>query len=466
MNNIKHTFNYLVGSIGIKALGFISIPFFTHYLSVEEFGIMNLYSTVLVFLSTLLGLGILGSFKRYYFEKNNDFGSFLFSNILFLILFFALFLLFYFYFINDISNFIKIPINILKYAVFVAFLSLLVKIKLDLLQIKEESQKNIILEFIQALILLVLSICFISYLNTNKFYGRIYGDLIGYGILSIYSIYKLLNFLEFKFNLKYIKYSLLFGLPVLPSMFSSFGLSFADKLMINNYTNAKDVGIYSFAAMIALLIQVIIGAIGKSWQPLFYKALTNKKYLLLDQVFKTNSKIVFAASLFLIMFSYEFVYVLAPSEYLKSLNIITYLIIGFDFFFLYTAYGQYVSYSKKTYIYSIITFISVLLNIILNYIFIPKYGYESSAIATLISYFLMFVMFYFNAKYILKFKIINIFIIYKIVLSYSILLLIFYSTKFIIHSHILLLFFKMVILGVYFAYNYQDYIVKIINKGK
>ena len=208
-------------------------------------------------------------------------------------------------------------------------------------------------------------------------------------------------------------------------MFSSFGLSFADRLMINKITDASDVGLYSFAFMIAMLLQVIISAVGKSWQPLFYKAMSNKDYKLLDNIFKINSKIVFGASLFLILFSYEFVYLLATSEYIKSLDIVLFLIIGFNFFFLYTAYGQYVSYSKKTYIDSIITITAVVLNIGLNYIYIPKYGYEASAITTIISYAFMFIMFYFNAKYFLKYRVINIFIISKIILSYFILLLVF-----------------------------------------
>jgi O-antigen/teichoic acid export membrane protein len=70
VKNLHHTKNYLFGSIGIKALGFISVPFFTNYLSVEEFGMMSLYVAILSFLSTLLSLGVLGSFKRYYFKSS------------------------------------------------------------------------------------------------------------------------------------------------------------------------------------------------------------------------------------------------------------------------------------------------------------------------------------------------------------------------------------------------------------
>lgn len=95
--NFQHTRNYLFGSIGIKALGFISIPFFTNFLNVEEFGMMSLYIVILSFLSTLLSLGVLGSFKRYYYEKNNDFGAFLYSNFIMLVVLDGLLMIIFFY---------------------------------------------------------------------------------------------------------------------------------------------------------------------------------------------------------------------------------------------------------------------------------------------------------------------------------------------------------------------------------
>jgi len=72
-------------------------------------------------------------------------------------------------------------------------------------------------------------------------------------------------------------------------MFASFGLAFADRLMINSMTNVSDVGLYSFAFTIAMLLQVVILSIGKSWQPLFYKSLASQDYKVLDNTFLLNS---------------------------------------------------------------------------------------------------------------------------------------------------------------------------------
>ena len=420
INNLKHSRNYLIGNVGIKALGFISIPFFTHYLSVEEFGIMSLYLTVLSFLVTLLSIGILGSFKRYYFELNNDFGAFLYSNIIMLFIIDMILIVIYFYFITDLSIFLKIPINILSYSIFIALFYLFIKIHLDILQINQESGKNVIIEAYRAFFSLFFSIIFIVLLSEESFLGKIYADLLVSIILASYSLFYLFKIMKYHFKLSYLKYSLLFGLPALPSMFSSFGLSFADRLMINSFTNTQDVGLYSFASMVAVLVQVVISAMSKSWQPLFYKALNNKNNSILNKTFLINTKIVLIASLFVIFFSYEFIVILANKDYLPATNIIMYLIIGFNFFYLYTIYGQYTSYVKKTYYDSIFTIITVLINIGLNYIYIPIYGYVVSAITTVISYAIMFLLFYLNAKYVLKFEVIKLSLVQNIHILYII----------------------------------------------
>ncbi len=106
--------------------------------------------------------------------------------------------------------------------------------QLDFLQIREHSKRNVVLEFIKTLATLVAAIAFVLILTDNKFMGKVYGDLLVCILFATYSLYYLSKILQIKFKFEYMKYSLLFGLPVLPSMFSSFGLAFADRLMIKD----------------------------------------------------------------------------------------------------------------------------------------------------------------------------------------------------------------------------------------
>lgn len=225
------------------------------------------------------------------------------------------------------------PKLLLRYTIFVSFLTLIIKVQLDYLQIREHSKKNVVLEFIKTFSALIAAICFVLILPDDKYMGRIYGDLLVCILLASYSLYYFSKTLKVKFKIEYLKYSLFFGLPVLPSLFSSFGLAFADRLMINNYTSTEDVGLYSFAFTVAMLTQVVVLAISKSWQPLFYKAMSKGNIDVLNKNFTQNTKLVLSASLFIILFSHEFIMLLANENYLKANHVIIYLVLGFNFFF-------------------------------------------------------------------------------------------------------------------------------------
>lgn len=405
--NLSHTKNYFLGSVAIKATGFVSIPLFTNHLSVEEFGIISLYSSFLAFFTTLFSVGILGSIKRYYFELNNDFGSFLFSNILFLLIVDICVIFICMYYLSEISSAANVSESVVGYAVITAFFGVYIKLYLDLLQIKEQSINHNVFDFVRTVIILIFAVLLILLLENNKYLGKIYADLVGGVFVFTYAIYKLFPFLRLKFDFSHIKYSLSFGLPVLPSMFASFALTFADRLMINSYLDSKDVGLYSLAYNISIIAQIVVLAVSKSWQPIFYKYMNEKNYRGLDQIFYNNSKLVLAAALAVVLFSQELIVVLSNDSYLGTADVVLYLVIGFNFFFLYTIYGQYTSYAKKTYYNSIFMAISAVLNIVMNYYLIPLYGYKVSALTTLLGYFVMFLLFYFSARYVLKYRVVK-----------------------------------------------------------
>lgn len=423
--SFKHVRNYLVGGVAVKALGIVSMPFFTNALTIEEFGVMSLYTVLLSFFSTFLSLGILGSFKRYYFEGMSDYGSFLLSNISLLIVLDAFFIGLYFYNVEFISKLVGIPISVLNIVVFSAFLLNFIKIYANLLQVQGDSFFESGLEFFRAFLMLFFSVLVVLYLENQRYLGKVYGEFLAFLIVACYVLYKLHSILKLNFNLEHVKYSLLFGLPVLPSMFSSFGLGFADRFMINSFIDAEAVGLYSVAYTIAMLLQMVVFAISKSWQPMFYKTLSEGGVSDLKQPLTMNSKIVFSFSFLLIIFSNELILLLTNKEYLMVVDIVWITVIGFNFFFLYTVYGQYTGYLKKTYLNSLFTMLAVSVNILLNYIFIPLYGLWAAAISTLISYFFLFCFFYYYAKVFMPNKFFGLSIIGRVCVVYTVFLLLF-----------------------------------------
>ena len=73
-------------------------------------------------------------------------------------------------------------------------------------------------------------------------------------------------------------------------------------------------------------------------------------------------------------------------EYYASVSVIPWVVLGFVFVAFYHFWVNVLFYYKKTKLIPVATGISALVNLILNLIFVPRYGYIAAAINTSIGY--------------------------------------------------------------------------------
>jgi len=217
-------------------------------------------------------------------------------------------------------------------------------------------------------------------------------------------IYNLVQLSKINFKLEHIKYSIRFGVPLIPHALSGFILAFFDRIIINQLTGSLNTGLYSFAYNVGMLMNIVVMAMNKSWVPIFYENLANKDFKKIDNLAYNYSKYIYFTAIGLILFSKEIVSLMADEKYHTALPIVPIIVIGYVGVFLYTLYGNYSFYRKKTGLISLATLFAGGINIGLNYWLIPIYGYVAAAYTTLISYFLLFLFHFLNVKYILKGK--------------------------------------------------------------
>ena len=96
--------------------------------------------------------------------------------------------------------------------------------------------------------------------------------------------------------------------------------------------------------------------------------------------------------------------ILAPEPYWSGLNLIPLVSLAYYFNFLYSFPANYEFYNEKRNVIAMGSTVSAVLNIVLNFLFIPKYAGIGAAIATLISYISMFLIHELNVRLILKAK--------------------------------------------------------------
>ncbi len=230
--------------------------------------------------------------------------------------------------------------------------------------------------------------------------------------------------------LDYWRYALIFNIPLIPHYLSYVILAQSDRIMIAKFIGDDKAGIYSIAYSLSTVAMIIFNAINSSFIPWTYKKLKEKSYKDLEE--KTNILVLIGAIwcfLFMIL-APEAIRVLAPPTYYEAVYIIPPVVMGVYFTFIYTFFANIEFYYKQTILVMIASVTTALLNITLNLIFIPKFGYIAAGYTTMIGYLMLCFIHYIFMKKIQKNRVYNInfiVIISTILISLSFIVLILYK---------------------------------------
>jgi len=454
---LSHSKNYLIVDIANSALSFISIPVFTRLLLPEEYGVLSIYVSIFQLLKIIMTLNFHGALSRNYHEKDGEFSIFLGSASIFLFVYDVIFVIVMFIFRESLATYFGVNSTVFFLSVISGCVNVFNLLYFTYLQTSQQSKKYALISFITNALILAVSIVWVINLDSDRYYGRIGATIAINCLVLVYSIYNLIKIGKFKIDFGKIKYATRYGIPLMPHAMSGFILAQFDRIMINQMNGNTDAGLYSMAYNVGLLMQVAVISLNRAWQPILYGKLRENKHGEVKAMVANNAKIVFLLALCLIMFSKEIGMILADPIYYAGLDLIPIIVLGYVFMYFYNVYGTYAFFRKKTLAISINTLLAGIANIVLNYIFIPRYGNIAAAYTTLISYGLLFVLHYFNSKILLKEDVPEL----KSFFVSGLIFIVFVTAFFVLRSydlHIVLNgIIKLILIAVYFAYIIRGY---------
>lgn len=176
-----------------------------------------------------------------------------------------------------------------------------------------------------------------------------------------------------------------------------------DRLMINHYLGIEEVGVYTIGMQLSSVLAILIGPIQNSLFPKFLELYRNDYqkyynfYKLTNTIITQFYLIITLISIIVVKYTFKYVY---SSQYDGA--ILIYSILAFSVFIkangsLQTSHMTIKNITQKSF-YK--TLVSLILNIILNILLIPKYGINGAAIATLITQFIaLFLIDFFIKEY-------------------------------------------------------------------
>jgi len=411
---VKNTFFFLASEAVSKSLYFILLYFLAHVLSTSEYGDFSIFNTLLLIFTVLFGLNIDASIYRFFFEKPKKYFVFYFISKMFLIVLNLVWLFILIVFKNSICAYFKLNPQVYVLGLIAAILNIQFIIMQNYYQAKKNAFRYFTYSSGKSLIFFVFTVYFLYAVKLTllaPLYGFILALIFFLLLIFIFDVKHFKKFLktikrysfsrEIKKTFNYIyKYSF----PLIFHSLSGVLLGFSDRLIINKLTNPGKVGIYSLAYNFGYSIQILSVALNRIWNPLFLENLQKNNTEYLKKILHYFWKLIITASLFMCLFSKEIVTLISFQKYHSAIAIVPPIVLSSVFIFLYIIFSGYSFYFKKTVYISVATFFSVTLNIILNFLLIPKYGYQIAAYTTLISYIVLFLIHIFIVSKIFKIK--------------------------------------------------------------
>lgn len=402
----KASIAFFLAGIVTKGIAYFVTPIYTRLLSPEDYGVTSVFLTWVELFGILamfcLSYGVFNNGMVDYPKKRDEysFSMLVLSNVITII--FSVIILCLYPYIHHIVNldFSLILLMCIYFLFFPAYRFWAAKQRYEY-KYKSVFIWTIVLAFLSP----VIAIFCISIFDSNKLYARIFGAetplITIYAAFYVYLIIKASG----KLNTKYWKGAILFNLPLIPHYLSSYMLGSSDKIMISYLVSDRATAFYSVAYSVAAVVMIVWTAANASLVPFTYENLKEKKYAPISRATMFIVYIFSACCFLIILFAPELVKIMATKEYYEAIYVIPPVVGGVFFQMQYYIFANVLYYLKKPKYVMFGSVIAMLLNVGLNFIFIPIFGYIAAGFTTLVCYAVQAIIDYIAMRHVFKEKI-------------------------------------------------------------
>lgn len=399
-NLLKKFLSFSYGNwLGI-IIGIISTPVITRILSPEDFGKASMFTLAINILMIFIVFGTDQSFVRFFYEEKDSKRGGLLYNCLklpFVLMGITTFLILVFYKKISILLFDEANLKIIIVLVIGIFFQAIYRFGVLVIRMQQKGHLFSLLQLLQKILNFIL-ILFLFELIGAKYEIIIYAMVISIGILSVFSIFKEKKFWSIKnINLKNLKHNeieiIKYSAPLVVTTLITWLFQSFDRIAIKQWSGLEELGLYVAAFKIVALLNIIQTTFTTFWTPVCYehyeKSPNDKEF------YKKMNRIITIAMLLIglgsIMFK-ELLMILLGKEYKEAIKIMPFLIFMPIMYTISETTVIGISFYKKNKWHILISGISCIVNIVGNWLLVPRYGAVGAAISTAFSYIVFFSM--------------------------------------------------------------------------
>jgi O-antigen/teichoic acid export membrane protein len=395
----KDSVIYGLGGLLPKLAGIVLVPIYTRFLLPADYGLMSLASMVTTMIGAVMMLGQSGSLTLFFRSSQTESSedevrSLLFSVVSFTLLYAGLVLTVLLLIGPALMPYLfrsgEIPFN--PYLI-VALVTAALGIPLGLLQAVNRARGQALTHTVFQLTSFCLNTGFTIYFVValrQGALGSLKGTLVAAALLLPVALWLLGREMRPRFSPKWLRASLTFGLPLVPHYFAGWILTFADRYMLERYRTLSEVGLYSLAYNVSMVLNLVASSINQAWGPVYYDlAATEEGRKKLPRLTTVYAATVTAAAMAFMLVSREALLLLAAPRFHSAAGLVPIVAAGYYFFALYSVLSTGIFYARKTKWVPVISAIAAAFNIGLNLLLMPRFGMWAAAWNTLGAYALM-----------------------------------------------------------------------------
>lgn len=407
---VKNTLIFALGTFSSKILVFVLMPIYTRYLTTHDYGIVDLIIQTANLLFPLVTLGITNSIIRFGVDRSYRKNDVFTAGLLCMLSGFVAFACF-----SPLLGLIEGVGDYLWMLIIYVFTSCLKSICSNFVRSKGATKLYAFDGFLSTLMNCLLTILFLIVFHwgiTGYLLSIILSDALS--ILFLFFAGDLLRNIRIRgMSLRTLVGMLKYALPMIPTNVFWWIVSTSDRYIIAFMVTMPEVatgealqaaagdtsagltanGLYAAAYKVPTILMLVSTIFMDAWQVSAIREHQQKdRAQFFSQIFNAFQSVMFLSSALLIPFSKVFTMILVSGEFYPSWQFIPFLILANAFCCMVNFIGSVYMVEKRSVATLVTTVIGAASNIAMNFAFIPLFGTQGAAVATFLSYFLVFVI--------------------------------------------------------------------------
>ena len=395
----KDTAIYGLTNALYTGLPFLLLPFLVAVLDPEDYGMMDLFRSLSMVLTPVLGFSAVQSIGRFYFDLDEkEFKIFVSSIQIFQFGTFLIAILLVFLGSAWISKEYQLLILL---CVSYFLLNQFTESLLITFRVSDKPKKYMIFRLLNISLELVFLFVLFKTLTHLDWTFRVYPTVISSFLVASFAwvTFRKSGF-KIEFSKTLLKQALIYSSPLILHMISGYILNIGDRFFIKFFLTEADLGNYAVAYQIGMAINFFYTSFNLAWTPTYYRWMKDQKFRSIKKVKRLVYLVVpLTGGILLVVWLLLGSYLEQNTKYEISTHIVLIVLLGNVILSLYKFESNYYLFNKQTKRLSTITFISAFVAIVINVVLIPRMGILGAAYATLFSFIIMYILIILNQRH-------------------------------------------------------------------